>query len=168
MNKMRSLLIDTNIWSYLFHPKKYPQQYANIKDHLRNVSKSARLGVSVVTLGEIAVGLHNEQKDSVQKKHLVFVKSLNPWILDIGLHTAERYGTLRGRLKEKDSGNRSADALVDRLTWLEIGSMENDLWIVAQAITHDLILVTNDKLNWIREVAKDELHIENWAEGDIS
>jgi predicted nucleic acid-binding protein len=57
---MRALLIDTNIWSYLFHPETYPKQYANIKNHLRNVSKSARLGVSVITLGEIAVGLNDE------------------------------------------------------------------------------------------------------------
>ncbi len=160
---MRSLFIDTNICSYLFHPETYPQQYANIKNHLRNVSKSVRLGVSVITLGEIAVGLQDEQMDSVPKKHLAFVKSLNPWIVDIGPHTAEQYGILRGRLKEKGGGNRSADSLVDRLTWLELGSMENDLWIAAQAITYDLILITNDKFKLMREVAGDELHIENWA-----
>jgi predicted nucleic acid-binding protein len=164
---MRSLLIDTNIWAYLFEPKKYPQQYANVEKNLRNVSKSARLGVSVITLGEIAVGLQDEQMDSVQKKHLAFVKSHNPWIADIGLHTAEQYGRLRGRLKDKGRGNRGADELVDRLTWLEVGSMENDLWIAAQAITYDLILVTNDKLKLIREVVGDELHIENWTGGDI-
>jgi len=164
---MQSLLIDTNIWAYLFEPEKYPQQYANVENHLRNVSKSARLGVSVITLGEIAVGLHDEQMDSVQKRHLAFVKSSNPWIVDISPHTAEQYGRLRGRLKERGRGNRGADALVDRLTWLELGSMENDLWISAQAITQDLILITNDKLKWIREVAGDELSIENWAGGDI-
>jgi predicted nucleic acid-binding protein len=167
MNKMRSLLIDTNIWAYLFEPEKYPQQYANVENHLRNVSKSARLGVSVITLGEIAVGLHDEQMDSVQKRHLAFVKSLNPWIVGIDHYTAEQYGILRGKLKDKNKGNRSADALVDRLTWLELGSMENDLWIASQAITHDLILVTNDKLKWIREVAGDKLHIENWAGENI-
>jgi predicted nucleic acid-binding protein len=160
---MRSLLLDTNIWAYLFDQQKYPQQYANIKDRLRNVSNSARLGVSVITLGEIAVGLLDEQIDSVQKRHLAFVKSLNPCIFDIGPHTAEQYGKLRGQLKEKGGAKRGADTLVDRPTWLELGSLENDLWIASQAITYDLILVTNDKLKRICEVVGDELHIENWA-----
>jgi predicted nucleic acid-binding protein len=105
--------------------------------------------------------------DSVQKKHLAFVKSHNPWIVDVEPHAVEQYGKLRGRLKENVRGNRGADALVDRLTWLELGSMENDLWIAAQAIMYDLILITNDKLKRIREVAGNDLHIENWAEGDI-
>ena len=161
---MRSLLIDTNIWAYLFDPETYPQQYANIKDRLRNISKSVRFGVSVITFGEIAVGLLDDQIDSVQKKHLAFVKSFNPWIVDIGLHTTEQYGKLRGRLKDKGEVRQIAHSLVDRLTWLELGSMENDLWIVAQAITRNLTLVTNDKLTRIRDVTGDELHIENWSE----
>lgn len=164
---MRSLLIDTNIWTYLFDPETYPQQHANIKDRIRNVSKSTRFGVSVITLGEIAVGLPDEQIDSVQKKHLAFVRSYNPWIVDIGPHTAEQYGKVRGRLKGKSRGGRGAETPMDRLTWLELGSMENDLWIAAQAITYDLILVTNDRFKRIREVVGDELRVENWAGGDI-
>ena len=50
-------------------------------------------------------------------------------------------------------------------TWLEVGSLENDLWIIAQAMTKDLTLVTNDRksLQPLLEVAGDELHMENWA-----
>ena len=30
-------LIDTNIWAYLFNPKKYPEQYANIQTRLKRI-----------------------------------------------------------------------------------------------------------------------------------
>lgn len=59
------------------------------------------------------------------------------------------------------------EQLCDPVTSLELGIQENDLWIVAQAITYGLVLVTNDKLKRISEVISDELHIENWTEGDI-
>ena len=56
---------------------------------------------------------------------------------------------------------------VNRFTWLEVGSLENDLWISAQAISRNLTLVTNDNksgMKRIRDIAGDSLNIENWAE----
>ena len=58
------------------------------------------------------------------------------------------------------------EKLVDRFTWLELGSFENDLWIAAQAMTRNLTLVTNDTnvgMKRIREVAGKSLYIDNWA-----
>jgi predicted nucleic acid-binding protein len=97
---------------------------------------------------------------------LQFIKAKKLWVVDIRTYTAEEYGKLRGRLRTnalKRKKGLSADDLIDRFTWLELGSLENDLWIAAQAITRNLTLVTNDKLNRIREVAGDDLHIENWT-----
>ena len=155
-------------WTYWFAPKEYPEQYARIKKHLEELPQEAKIGISVITWGEISVGLSEniKQKASIQAEHLEFIKAKKPWVIDISTYTAEEYGKLRGRLRTnalKRKKGLSEDKLVDRLTWLELGSLENDLWIAAQAITLNLTLVTNDKLNRISEVAGDDLDIKNWA-----
>ena len=165
---MRDFLIDTNMWAYWFDPQKYPQQHAKIKKRLEELPPEAKIGISVITWGEIAVGLreNTKQESYIQAEHLQFIKAKKLWVVDIRTYTAEEYGKLRGRLRTnalKRKKGLSADDLVDRFTWLELGSLENDLWIAAQAITRNLTLVTNDKLNRIREVAGDDLHIENWT-----
>jgi len=156
------------MWAYWFAPRKYPKQHAKIKKRLEQLPPEAKIGISVITWGEISVGLSEnfKQKTSIQAKHLEFIKAIKPWVVDISTYTAEEYGKLRGRLRTnalKRKKGLSADGLVDRFTWLELGSLENDLWIATQAITRNLTLVTNDKLNRIREVAGDDIHIENWT-----
>ncbi len=165
---MRDFLIDTNIWTYWFAPKEYPEQYAKIKKRLEELPPEAKIGISVITWGEISVGLSKniKQKPSIQAEHLQFIKAKKQWVVDINTYTAEEYGELRGCLPTnalKRKRNLASEELVDRFTWLELGSLENDLWIVAQAITRNLTLVTNDKLSRIREVAGDDLHVENWT-----
>ena len=165
---MRDFLIDTNMWAYWFDPQKYPQQHAKIKKRLEELPPEAKIGISVITWGEISVGLSEniKQKSSIQAEHLEFIKANKPWVVDISTYTAEEYGKLRGRLPPnalKRKQKLVSEELVDRFTWLELGSLENDLWVAAQAITRNLTLVTNDKLSRIREVAGDDLHIENWT-----
>jgi len=165
---MRDFLIDTNIWAYWFAPRKYPEEYAKIKKRLEELPPEVKIGISVITWGEISVGLGEniKEKSSIQAEHLEFIKAKKPWIIDINTYTAEKYGKLRGCLRTnnlKRNKGLSREELVDRFTWLELGSLENDLWIAAQAITRNLTLVSNDKLSRIREVAGDDLHIENWT-----
>ncbi|MCK4787158.1 MAG: PIN domain-containing protein [Desulfobacteraceae bacterium] len=164
---MRPFLVDTNIWAYLYYPEKYAQEHPNVVKHMDKIEQSTRLGISVITWGEIAVGLPGNGESSLQKKHLKFIRSKKPWIVGIDTHTAEQYGKLRGRLSLKERGKKQR--LVDMHTWLEVGSLENDLWIIAQAMTKDLILVTNDKKSMrpILDLLGDELQTENWAEGTV-
>jgi predicted nucleic acid-binding protein len=54
--------------------------------------------------------------------------------------------------------------LVDPLTAKCLGIQENDLWIAAQAYESNLVLVTHDKMDRLREVASDLLAFEDWAE----
>jgi predicted nucleic acid-binding protein len=159
---MRDFLIDTNVWAYWFAPSKYPNEYKNIQERLGCLPSTARLSISVITLGEIAVGISKEFKkdSSVQVQHLKFIYSQRPSIIEVDKHMAEKYGELRGLLSNR---KRQTGKLVDRDTWLELGSLENDLWIVAQAMSRNLTLVTNDKLCRINEVTGKKLNIENWA-----
>lgn len=165
---MRVFLFDTNMWGYWWDAERYPEEHRNIRKHLNELPADARIGISLITWGEISVGLEEnaQGRASVQVRHLQFIRGKNPWVADISKHTAEEYGKLRGRLRDnvlKRKKGLRAKELVDRFTWLELGSRENDLWIAAQAITKDLTLVTNDELKEIHEAAGDDLHTENWA-----
>ena len=58
------------------------------------------------------------------------------------------------------------EQLLDPITAKELEIQENDLWIAAQAIAHEMVLVTNDRMTRIRDVAKgakQELRIQNWT-----
>ena len=159
---MRAFLLDTNIWAYLFDPNKYPEQHANIQERLKSLPSFARLSISVISWGEIAVGFPG----SIQTRHLEFIRSAKPSIITLDHHIAEEYGKLRGDIYTKalkrKKGLNPKDS-VDRFTWLEVGSLENDLWIAAQAISRNLTLVTNDTMDRIRKVAGESLHVDNWA-----
>ncbi len=160
---MRDLLLDTNIWAYWFDREKYPNEYSSIQRRLESLPSFARLSISVISWGEIAVGLPG----SIQTRQLEFIGSAGPSIIDIDHHIAEEYGKLRGNMSKKalkrKKGLNPKDS-VDRFTWLEVGSLENDLWIAAQAIALNLTLVSNDKkMQHIRDVAGESLHVDNWA-----
>lgn len=162
---MRDYLLDTNIWIYLDSVGKYPKQAANILKRLNELTLDNKLSISLITWGEISVGLPR----GIQRKQLKFITALNPSRIGLDAYVSEKYGELRGLLtgklpKRKKGLNQ--EQLVDRYTWLELGSLENDLWIAAQAITRNLTLVTNDNnkgMKRICEAAGKELHIENWA-----
>jgi len=165
---MRVFLFDTNMWAYWFDAERYPDEHRNMEKRLNELPADARIGISLITWGEISVGLNENApgNPSVQVRHLQFIRGKSPWVVDISTHTAEEYGRLRGRLRPLTPERKkrlSQEELVDRVTWLELGSLENDLWIAAQAITKNLTLVTKDELKEVREAAGENLHIENWA-----
>lgn len=168
---MRTFLLDTCIWSYWFDGDRYPQENANIRKQLQKLQPDSKLGISIITWGEVAYGYRIESLNEIpiQTEYIQFIKSKRPKTFEIDIHTANKYGELRALLfdkyapKEKRKKNLRPEQLVDPITSLELGIQENDLWIAAQAITRNLTLVTNDKLNRIRKVAGGELHIENWT-----
>jgi len=167
---MRTFLLDTCIWSYWFDAKRYPQENANIRKRLRKLTPDFKLGISIITWGEIAFGRKVVAKtEPIQAEYLQFVKAKGPKTFGIDMHTANTYGELRSLLfdkyapKDKRKKNLRPEQLVDPITSLELGIQENDLWIVAQAMVRNLTLVTNDKLARIREVVGAELDIKNWV-----
>ncbi len=162
---MRDYLLDTNIWAYLCFADKYPKQATNVLKRLTKLTSDNKLSISIITWGEIAVGLPG----NIQREHLKFITAVNPSRIGLDKYVAEKYGELRGLLADKLPKRKKGlnpEQLVDRFTWLELGSFENDLWIAAQAMTRNLTLVTNDTnigMARIRKVAGESLHIDNWA-----
>lgn len=163
---MRGYLIDTNIVRYWFD--------ANCPEHGPVVRHVGRLGdsllaVSAITLGEIEYGLRVLDGTASFEADLVgFVRDQLPLVLDVTETTRIDYGSIRARLfgrfapKDLRRRLRLPEQLTDPATGESLGIEENDLWIVSQAVEHNLVLVSNDRLTHLREAAP-ELRIENWA-----
>jgi predicted nucleic acid-binding protein len=177
---MRDFLIDTNIWGYWFNENTDPEhsnvlkRVNTLKEQCEKTNSSFRTWISSVTWGEIEYGYRSQIDKSASREEQFrkFLQDVGPKEFIIDKHVASEYGKIRAIAFEKFGPNdkktkyRRPEQLIDPITGRELGIDENDLWLAAQAITYDLILVTNDKFKRIREIAGDELHIENWAEGN--
>jgi len=92
-------------------------------------------------------------------------------LLNVSRSTTSVYGDLRARLfekyapRKKRTKRRRPEQLQSPVTSKELGIHENDLWIAAQAIERNLVLVSNDAhMKRIRDVAP-ELQVEDWRVG---
>lgn len=163
---MQGYLLDTNIVSYWFDGSCL--QNKAVIDHVERLPRGTPLAISAITLGEVEFGLRVRSEDPLEAEMQQFLLDQLPLVLDVTSTTRISYGSLRARLfdrfapaKKRGKGRRP-EQLTDPATALELGIQENDLWIAAQAIEHNLILVTNDALARIQAVGND-LSIENWT-----
>ena len=125
--------------------------------------------ISAITLGEIEYGLQVARIDTFKQEDFrAFISTNLPMVLDITKATRICYGLLRASVFEKYTPNARRrrglrpEQLIDPVTSRELGIQENDLWIAAQALEYNLVLVTNDKMDRIRDVCED-LQVENWT-----
>lgn len=175
---MRDFLIDTNIWEYWFNLKREPQhsnvlkRVAELKRRSENDKNLFHIWISSVTWGEIEFGYRwqTKKEGSLETQFRQFIHSIAPKEFMIDKHVTPEYGRIRAMLfekfgpKDKKINGLRPEQLIDPVNSSQLGIQENDLWIVAQAVTRNLTLVTNDKLARIQEVTGDELHIQNWSE----
>ena len=82
----------------------------------------------------------------------------------------DSYTMLKAKLFEKycprgrrGSPGKFIEKWADPVTGGELGCDENDVWIAAVALAHNLVLVTNDKMEKIRAVVGGDLVVENWT-----
>lgn len=134
-----------------------------------------RLLVSVVTLGEIEFGhrVALAPNPAAQAAYMKFVREELPESFEVSPDAAAVYGELRARLfnkyapSDKRKPKMLPEQLVNPATAKELGIQENDLWIAAQAMAHGMVLVTNDRMMRIRDVAAElgvPLLTHNWTE----
>ncbi|MEA2574197.1 MAG: tRNA(fMet)-specific endonuclease VapC [Chloroflexia bacterium] len=96
---------------------------------------------SAIVRGELVFMAENsEQRESNLARVILFFRDVGVYPLDD--ETAEIYGQLKARLARhfgpKDKSKRRG------FTIAQVGLTDNDLWIAATAIQHDLILVSSD------------------------
>lgn len=165
---MQGYLIDTQTVSYWFDAKV--SQHKNVCDHINGLPAGAPLMASVITLGEIAFGHAIAEKPDANKQAAfnAFVQTKFPLPIAITRTTIPYYAAMREAIFKKypPRGKRQKrpEQCFDPITAMELGIEENDLWIAAQACEHKLVLVTNDGMARIRDIAIDLLTVENWTE----
>ena len=159
-------LLDTNIVGPYF--SGHPHVLAKIQ----NLPGTDLLFVSAITLGEIAFGHeltnstdHQKRADCERFVHNEFPKEQ---VKCVDRNTMIYYGQLKAELHRRfppqNLNENHPERYFDRVTGSELGIDENDLWIAAQAIQFNLILVTNDEMKRILEVATMGLEIQDWTE----
>jgi tRNA(fMet)-specific endonuclease VapC len=178
--QVRDFLLDTQTIRY-WHDIACAQHAAVIENvaTLRALAApleiKPRLLVSVVTLGEIEYGhrVALALNPAAQVAYMKFVREELPESFEVSSDAATAYGELRARLFNRYAPGKERvpkmlpEQLVDPATAKELGIQENDLWIAAQAMAHGLVLVTNDRMTRIREVAKGmsaALVVQNWTQ----
>ena len=176
---MRDFLIDTQTIRY-WYDIACPQHQAvvanieSLRKQVEWLEYEPRLLVSVITLGEIEFGhrVNSPPNPDVQAEYLKFVGEQLPVRLEVTEDAVAAYGELRSRLfnehapGEKRRPKMRPEQLTDPITSKGLGIQENDLWLCAQAVAHDMVLVTNDAMRPIREVSRGmqpALLIQNWA-----
>lgn len=165
--------MDTNIIEYWFNQNR--PQHAAVVARREALPPDAPIFISAVTLGEIEYG-YQCQEPRDEKRELefrTFVWNKNPLVLAVDQHTAEPYGKLRAAIFERFAPKelrrkiKRPCQLTDKASATSLDIDENDLWIAAQAIQYNLVLVTNDRMHHIRSllahVAPDLPVPEEWA-----
>ncbi|MBI3823759.1 MAG: PIN domain-containing protein [Planctomycetes bacterium] len=183
---MADYLLDTNIIAYWYDPRC--SEHIKVKARV-NLARQpdpqtqyvSNFYVSVITLGEIDYGARASHVPDPAKQaeyaamdaaKIKFVSEQCPEPRAITKDVVEHYGELRAWLfnhcapKSRKSKKLRAEELVYPMTEQKLAIDENDLWIAAQARTHNLVLVTNDSHgNFGKMLTQFEptLKVENWA-----
>jgi tRNA(fMet)-specific endonuclease VapC len=110
-------LLDTNIIIALFNSDTNVTQ---------NLAQSPQVFIPSIAIGELCYGAHKSGQDSPWLAQIAAFIAGNT-ILACDTETARRYGEVKQKLRLKGRP-----------------LPENDIWIAALAIQHDLILVTRD------------------------
>ena len=132
-----NFLLDTDICIYLIN-KRPPSVISRFKQY-----RPGDIGISVITVSELEYGVAKSVRQEENQQRLeAFLAPFD--LLPYTAKAVRTYGTLRADLEQRGK---------------VIGPL--DMLIAAQALTEELILVTNNKREFSRV---PDLRIENWAE----
>jgi len=130
-------LFDTNICIYLIN-EKYERLISKVEQ-----SGLEQIAISTITIAELEYGIAKSKTIYKEKNKLALMQFLLPFkILDFGQNDAYQYGRIRSDLQARGE---------------PIGNM--DMLLAAQAVSNNLILVTNN----LREFKRiSGIKLENW------
>ncbi len=165
---MDSYLLDTNILFAMVGERR--EYHDSVWNHRSRCGAGTALYISAVTLGEFDLGicLAGRQRSTARKDIADFMGNNGIQILSISKHTAECYGALKGRLVERYRSGTIRNRVKFPESWIDpesgsaIGIDECDLWICANALERNLVLVTHDQMSRLRDVIT-ELRVEDWT-----
>lgn len=147
---MQQILLDTNFVSVLFDPRR--PNFAAVQARAQAFAQTDLVYLSAVVLAELRYGMEAAQRAGQDVSHIrqTLIQAATYPLAEIGRHTAEAYGDVKARLADYylDMSRRAPRWLEnwqDRASAQILQVDENDLWIVAQAVERDYLLVTSDQ-----------------------
>lgn len=154
-------LLDTSVLSALVNPK-HPSHAKAITFKNKHIDGEQQLFICVISLAEMQFGLSMLEGRSSPPKHtdldtvrahIQAARNLSE-PLDVTHHVAVEQGRLRSKWAWEVAPNKAVQGKLKGIQpeqWSEdwpattLQITENDIWIAATALTHDLTLVTLDK-----------------------
>lgn len=162
-------LLDTNIASALFD-KQCPDHSKALIFTNNAANAGDRIFISRFVVAEIEYGIAiHPNLDTVRTEQLR--KSMDSYtsIKELAKWTTPCYADIRAALFNK-FGERIAkgkvkkvrpESLIDKTTSQTLSIQENDLWMAAIAVEHNMILVSEDKMSRLKE-AYPTLNLQKW------
>ena len=169
MNK--DYLLDTNIVGFLteaVNDNPIRKEAIILKKRLRTISKESKLLYCSINSGEIKYGMNTAKKEIRTSLKAVSDFISTKIILPIDKYVAEEaYADLRARLFEKyapktGKSKKRLEEWIDPTSSKTLGIQENDLWLVAVALTFNLTVVSHDKMTALKAVCNTEVQFEDW------
>lgn len=146
---MDTYLLDTNCVSVLYDASR--PNYLAVRNALAVLNPAAPQLVSAITIGELRFGLALSRAAGRPLTHIeaCIERTEEHPLAEVGRHTAEAFGYVKSSvaLKRVDIQRRIqrwVEGWSDSLTGQLLQIDENDLWIAAQAVERNLVVVTSD------------------------
>ena len=151
MNK--HYLLDTNIISYLTDQNSPYRE--SVKNHLTALTHKDTISVSIITLYELSYGLHSYKstRESIElfQQGIHFIEQYLE-VLSLDIKEVDIFGKLKANYKDATGIQNKANKKNDL-----------DFLIVATAINHDAILISNDMIFDKLFEIEPRIKYENWV-----
>lgn len=146
---MDTYLLDTNLVSVLYDAGR--SNHLTVRSALAAFDPAASQLVSAITIGELRFGLALSRAAGRPLAHIeaCIERTEEHPLAGVGRHTAEAFGYVKSsvalqRVDIRRRMPRWVEAWSDRVSGQLLQIDENDLWIAAQAVERNLVVVTSD------------------------
>jgi len=147
---MDTYLLDTNLVSVLYDARRANHQA--VRDAIAALPAQAPQLVSVVTIAELRFGLALSRAAGQALHHIeaCLERTEGHPLAEITRHTSDAFATVKAsialaRLDVRRRVPRWVEGWSDRVTGQRLQIDENDLWIAAQALERNYVVVTSDR-----------------------
>lgn len=146
---MDTYLLDTNLVSVLYDAGR--PNHLGVRTALFALDPAAPQLVSAITIGELRFGLALSRAAGRPLTHIeaCIERTEEHPLAEVGRHTAEAFGHVKSsvallRIDIQRRIPRWVEGWSDRVTGQLLQIDENDLWIAAQAVERNLVVLTSD------------------------
>lgn len=147
---MDTFLLDTSVVSVLYDARR--PNHAAVRQTIAGLDPEAPQLISAITIGELRYGLKLSKEAGRSMAHIeACVRSAEEHPLaEIGRYTGEAFAQVKAsiamqRVDIRRRAPRWVEEWADRVTGQMLQIDENDLWIAAQAVERNYVVVASDQ-----------------------